>query len=245
MLRQSFRLIRSRQRRHRLRPRLGQALLRLGLMASLLVGASALAQGQPRRITVAEGDTLEQLAERHGVSLDALIRLNGIQNPELLQVGQVLLLPGSARGAASAAGGAAGGASIAPPPPGSSQDAAAALLLSAAERRDRAELALREQAGLVRWKWFNATAVDWAGWKLHAGGVRITLVKPAAADLGLRGASATAVAVQCESLRQTWRIDGSWQPWDAPLPGSVGQRILLDLCSNTLNGPAVPVPPPP
>ena len=96
MLRQSFRLIRSRQRRHRLRPRLGQALLRVGLMASLLVGASALAQGQPRRITVVEGDTLEQLAERHGVSLDALIRLNGIQNPELLQVGQVLLLPGSA-----------------------------------------------------------------------------------------------------------------------------------------------------
>ena len=88
MLRQSFRLIRSRQ-----------ALLRVGLMASLLVGASALAQGQPRRITVAEGDTLEQLAERHGVSLDALIRLNGIQNPELLQVGQVLLLPGSARAA--------------------------------------------------------------------------------------------------------------------------------------------------
>ena len=170
MLRQSFRLIRSRQRRHRLRPRLGQALLRLGLMASLLVGASALAQGQPRRITVAEGDTLEQLAERHGVSLEALIRLNGIQNPELLQVGQVLLLPGSARGAASAAGGAAGGASIAPPPPGGSQDAAAALLLSAAERRDRAELALREQAGLVRWKWFNATAVDWAGWKLPCRG---------------------------------------------------------------------------
>ena len=241
MLRQSFRLIRSRDRRQWLRPRLRHTALLLVLFA----GASALAQGQPGRIRVAEGDTLEQLAERHGVSLEALIRLNGIQNPELLQVGQVLLLPGSARRGTSAAGGATGGASIAPPPPGASQDSAAALLLSAAERRDRAELALREQAGLVRWKWFNATAVDWAGWKLHAGGVRITLVKPAAADLGLRGASATAVAVQCESLRQTWRIDGSWQPWEAPMPGSVGQRILLNLCSNTLDGPAVPVPPPP
>jgi hypothetical protein len=29
------------------------------------------------------------------------------------------------------------------------------------------------------------------------------------------------------------------------MPGSVGQRILLDLCSNTLDGQAVPVPPPP
>ncbi|MEY2643415.1 MAG: hypothetical protein RLZZ611_64 [Cyanobacteriota bacterium] len=131
---------------------------------------------------------------------------------------------------------------LAPAAPQVGQDPAAALLLSPAERRDRAELALREQAGLVRWKWFNATAVDWAGWKLHPGGVRITLLKAAAADLGLRGSGATAVAVQCESLRQSWRIDGEWQPWQAPMPGSVGQRIVLDLCSNTLDGPAMALP---
>ena len=217
-------------------------LLRTGLRVGALLGLMAVLApvavlAQLRSITVVEGDTLEQLAQRHGVSLEALIRLNGISEPELLQVGQVLKLPARTMGPPSAPD--------VPPPPADSQEPAAALLLSPAERRDRAELALREQAGLVRWKWFNATAVDWAGWKLHSGGVRITLVKPAAADLGLRGASATAVAVQCESLRQTWRIDGSWQPWEAPMPGSVGQRIVLDLCSNTLDGPAVPVPPPP
>lgn len=130
---------------------------------------------------------------------------------------------------------------IAPPLPQAGRDPAAALLLSPAERRDRAELSLREQAGLVRWKWFNSTAVDWAGWKLHPGGVRITLIRPSAADLGLHGSGATSVAVQCESLRLSWRIDGQWQPWQAALPGSVGQRIVLDLCSNTLDGPAVPV----
>lgn len=128
-----------------------------------------------------------------------------------------------------------------PPPVPVGSEPAAALLLSPGERRDRAELALREQAGLVRWKWFNATAVDWAGWKLHPGGVRITLVKASAADLGLRGSAASSVAVQCESLRLNWRIDGDWQPWQAPMPGSIGQRIVLDLCSNTLDGPAVPV----
>jgi hypothetical protein len=134
---------------------------------------------------------------------------------------------------------------MAPPPPdGHRGEAAAALLLSPAERRDRAELEWREQSGLARWKWFNSTAVDWAGWKLHPGGVRITLVKASISDLGLRGAAATAVAVQCESLRQNWRIDGRWQGWDTPVPGGVGQRIVLDLCSNTLDGPAVPVPPP-
>ncbi|NDG75801.1 MAG: LysM peptidoglycan-binding domain-containing protein [Synechococcaceae bacterium WB8_1B_136] len=215
------------------------ALRFLLLVALALAPAAVLAQG--RTIRVAEGDTLDQLAIRHNVSLEALIRLNGISDPTLLQIGQVLQLPGPATSAASSK--PAG--PIAPAPPtGSGSDAAAALLLSPGERRDRAELELREQSGLARWKWFNATAVDWAGWKLHPGGVRITLVKPSAADLGLRGSAASAVAVQCESLRQTWRIDGQWQPWDAPLPGSVGQRIVLDLCSNTLDGPAVPVPPP-
>jgi len=118
---------------------------------------------------------------------------------------------------------------IAPPPPQASQEPAAALLLSPAERRDRAALSLREQAGLVRWKWFNATAVDWAGWKLHPGGVRITLLKASAADLGLQGSGATSVAVQCESLRLSWRIDGQWQPWQAAMPGSVRTTSLSGL----------------
>ena len=212
----------------------------LALVCALALGASQ-ALAQSRTITVVEGDTLEQLALRHGVDLDTLIALNGISDPSLLQVGQVLKLPGAAAAASRSSKGP-----IAPPPPdGTRGEAAAALLLSPAERRDRAELELREQSGLARWKWFNSTAVDWSGWKLHPGGVRITLVKPSISDLGLRGSAATAMAVQCESLRQNWRIDGTWQGWDTPVPGSVGQRIVLDLCSNTLDGPAVPVPPPP
>ena len=212
----------------------------LALICALALGASQ-TLAQSRTITVVEGDTLEQLALRHGVDLDTLIALNGISDPSLLQVGQVLKLPGAAAAASRSSKGP-----IAPPPPdGTRGEAAAALLLSPAERRDRAELELREQSGLARWKWFNSTAVDWSGWKLHPGGVRITLVKPSISDLGLRGSAATAMAVQCESLRQNWRIDGSWQGWDTPVPGSVGQRIVLDLCSNTLDGPAVPVPPPP
>ncbi len=209
------------------------------MAATLTLSCGPAVLSRPGQITVQEGDTLEQLALQHGVSLEALIRVNGISDPTLLQVGQVLQLPGGGSAAAQAP------ADAAPPPPdGAGGAAAAALLLSPAERRDRAELELREQSGRARWKWFNTTAVDWAGWKLHPGGVRITLVKPSISDLGLRGSAATAVAVQCETLRQNWRIDGRWQGWDTPVPGSVGQRIVLDLCSNTLNGPAVPVPPP-
>ncbi len=219
------------QRRHRV----------LALASALVLIGSTPAWGQMRTITVVEGDTLEQLALRYRVDLQALIDLNGIRDPTLLQVGEVLKLP-EARGTTKRS--SAPAEAMAPPAPeGSSAEAAAALLLSPAERRDRAELEWRERSGLARWKWFNTTAVDWSGWKLHPGGVRITLVKPSISDLGLRGSAATAVAVQCTSLRQNWRIDGTWQGWDTPAPGTVGQRIVLDLCSNTLDGPAVPVPP--
>ena len=221
------------QRRHRV----------LALASALVLIGSTPAWGQTRTITVVEGDTLEQLALRYRVDLQALIDLNGIRDPTLLQVGEVLKLP-EAPGTTKRS--SAPAEAMAPPPPeGSSAEAAAALLLSPAERRDRAELEWRERSGLARWKWFNNTAVDWSGWRLHPGGVRITLVKPSISDLGLRGSAATAVAVQCTSLRQNWRIDGTWQGWDTPAPGTVGQRIVLDLCSNTLDGPAVPLPPPP
>jgi murein DD-endopeptidase MepM/ murein hydrolase activator NlpD len=221
------------QRRHRV----------LALASAFVLIGSTPAWGQTRTITVVEGDTLEQLALRYRVDLQALIELNGIRDPTLLQVGEVLKLP-ETRSATKRI--SAPAEAMAPPPPeGSNAEAAAALLLSPAERRDRAELDWRERSGLARWKWFNTTAVDWSGWKLHPGGVRITLVKPSISDLGLRGSAATAVAVQCTSLRQNWRIDGTWQGWDTPAPGTVGQRIVLDLCSNTLDGPAVPLPPPP
>ena len=80
----------------------------LALALALLLSAGATAQAQPRSITVVAGDTLEQLALRYGVSLQALIDANGISDPTLLQVGQVLKLPGRPAPAA---------ADSAPPPP--------------------------------------------------------------------------------------------------------------------------------
>jgi len=200
------------------------------------------AWAQARSITVGAGDTLEQLALQQGVSVQALMALNGIRDPRSLQIGQRLLVPNRsspARQAPEPQG------PLEPPVDGTGLAASAALLLSPAERRDRAELALREQSGQARWKWFNRTAVDWAGWKLTASGARFTLVKGSDADLGVSRGAASAVAVQCETLRQTWRVNGQWLPWGAAAPGSVGQRIVLDLCSNTLNDPAVPLPPAP
>lgn len=45
---------------------------------------------------VQSGDTLSGIASMFGVSLESLISANGISNPDLIQVGQVLAIPGAA-----------------------------------------------------------------------------------------------------------------------------------------------------
>ncbi len=52
--------------------------------------------------TVQAGDTLGEIATRFGVSLDALVQANAIQDPSLIRVGQELIIPtGSAAGLSS------------------------------------------------------------------------------------------------------------------------------------------------
>ncbi len=43
--------------------------------------------------TVQQGDTLQAIAFDYGVSVDALQRANGIENPQLLQIGHQLVIP--------------------------------------------------------------------------------------------------------------------------------------------------------
>jgi murein DD-endopeptidase MepM/ murein hydrolase activator NlpD len=71
-------------------------LLSLGLWLGLNVNPAmqaAQAQGQVGAYTVVPGDTLSAIAEQFGVTVEALVELNQIADPALLQVGQVLLIP--------------------------------------------------------------------------------------------------------------------------------------------------------
>ncbi len=47
----------------------------------------------PLTYTVQSGDTLSALAEQHDVSIEALVAANNLINPDVLQVGQVLIIP--------------------------------------------------------------------------------------------------------------------------------------------------------
>ncbi|WP_457767085.1 LysM peptidoglycan-binding domain-containing protein [Cyanobium sp. ULC065] len=55
---------------------------------------------------VKPGETLSEIAERYGVSLNRLMQLNGIKDPDLVTAGTRLTVPG---GASSGAGSSAGG----------------------------------------------------------------------------------------------------------------------------------------
>ena len=52
-------------------------------------------EGDPTIYIVQAGDTLAQIANRLGVRIDDLITLNGIQDPDVLHVGQELKIPGT------------------------------------------------------------------------------------------------------------------------------------------------------
>ncbi|MEB3261265.1 MAG: LysM peptidoglycan-binding domain-containing protein [Cyanobacteriota bacterium] len=52
-------------------------------------------------VTVGEGETLSDIANRHGISMSALIALNSLSDPNHLEAGQVLKLRGIPRASAS------------------------------------------------------------------------------------------------------------------------------------------------
>ncbi|MFM9110650.1 MAG: LysM peptidoglycan-binding domain-containing protein, partial [Prochlorococcaceae cyanobacterium] len=83
---------------------------------SIVALALALVLPLPLRaadVVVQPGETLSEIAERAGVSLNRLMQLNGISDPDMVEAGRRLTLPGGSgsggRPAATAARGGGGG----------------------------------------------------------------------------------------------------------------------------------------
>lgn len=284
-----------------------------GFLAALVLSftgigpsSDAFAQAAPpvRSVKVVQGDTLEALAARYGVSVQDLMRLNTITRPEELQIGQSLKLPPSkglvqvrtgdtlavlaSRHRTTVAELQKVNPGVKPdqlkvgawlklpaaPPVAKAKPTATATAKPAAKPTATATVAAKPTATAkppapasppvvkapaptappspvppqpgeaVRWRFYGNTLVDWGGWKLHPGGVRVSLVQPNQAEVGPIRAQATAVAVHCGSLRQAWLINGAWDPWTVPESRSVAQQIVLDLCANVSDPTAPAVPPP-
>ena len=67
------------------------ALALIALMAPWAAG-----DGAADDYKAAPGDTLSEIAERHGMTVEELAQANGIVNPDLILSGQVLVVPGGA-----------------------------------------------------------------------------------------------------------------------------------------------------
>ena len=70
--------------------------------AALTLSALMPLQAGAASITVKPGDTISGLADRYGVSVNSLLKANGIRDSNHVEVGQTLRLPSGARGVVSA-----------------------------------------------------------------------------------------------------------------------------------------------
>ncbi|MFM1798919.1 MAG: hypothetical protein RLZZ117_1197 [Cyanobacteriota bacterium] len=231
-------------------------LLQVGQVLRLAPGGAA-APRKAGTVTIRGGDTLETLAKAHNTTVAALMKANPGLQPEKLKVGSSLRLPAASGSAAPAkppappakpAAAVPSQAKPAPaapatPPPEARLPEAPPLSPPPSQPKDTSD---RPQPTIQgRWRYYGDTVVDWGGWKRLPDGVRFTLVQAAASDVGEGRAQATAIGVDCSTLRLTWRVKEAWEAWTVPPPRSVGQRIVLDLCGNTGADDRRPVPPPP
>ena len=69
--------------------------MRRTLLTVMAVMALSPFAGHAANVTVKPGETLSDIAARYGVSLNSLMRLNGITNSDHVEAGQTLRLPGS------------------------------------------------------------------------------------------------------------------------------------------------------
>ena len=71
---------------------------RLAVAALGATAAAAPTVAAATTYVVRPGDTLNAIALRHGVSVQALVHANGLSNPDLLRIGQLLQIPDSSAG---------------------------------------------------------------------------------------------------------------------------------------------------
>ena len=65
------------------------------------------------QVVVKPGETLSEIADRHGIALNRLMQANGITNPDLVVAGQRLVIPGSgSKAAGKGPGGRSGAGSV-------------------------------------------------------------------------------------------------------------------------------------
>lgn len=92
------------------------AMLVMAVLAACGTSKPSATSSQQGTYRVVKGDTLTQIARRHGQSVQSLMRMNNLRDPNRIRVGQVLVVRGGSAASAPAPG-AAGSGTVVPRPP--------------------------------------------------------------------------------------------------------------------------------
>jgi len=71
------------------------------LMSQLVMGAGLAEGANPTVHVVSRGDTLYSVARRYGTTVNAIVRTNGLRNPNWIYVGQKLIMPATTTASSS------------------------------------------------------------------------------------------------------------------------------------------------
>lgn len=138
------------------------------------------------QVTVKEGETLSEIADRIGVPMGRLMQLNGISDPNLVEAGRVLRIPGASGGPAPSRGATASGG-----------------MVTVQEGETLSEIAERHGMSTQRLMAINgisdADHVE-AGRRLRVSGAVTAAAKPAAAAPSYRRGASEHVVRPGESL---------------------------------------------
>ena len=188
------------------------------------------------RAVVRFGDTVVKIAQRYGLTLQELLRLNpGLETARLVVGSQVRLAQASSGRTRMVLGQeptTSGGISW-PELPGFDELNTNVPKIKPLSPNEQAVLQrIRSNSYTPQWRTYGQCKYDWAGWKLHSNGTRTTGV-----DCG-GSAMRWTVGVSCDRLLVAVHTTASgWSKWKAPAgPGNKSRQgedeMVAALCAN-------------
>jgi LysM repeat protein len=162
----------------------------------------------PSQHTVQAGETLFSIAQRYGVDVNVLAALNGLSDPNRLQVGQVLLLPAPLAGGQ---GGALPSADIVPVPAPSIENQAPTVSFALGLHADFA--GQEAEALLTRFQALGATwvnqKIDWALYESTQGTLNFEALDALILPLDAAGLNILLTVTNAPAWARTGSLDQS------------------------------------
>ncbi len=169
---------------------------------------------------VRKGESLSAIAAGHGVELEKLVALNGIDDPNLVKAGQRLRLTGDGDPDPAPAAAAA----AAPAAPTETAEPAAAPKPAPRPQTQDTPVAMARATSATTWRTYGPMRVDWGQWQPMGG----SMVTPGINEAG----QPIYLAVNCGARKMNaTTAEGNWQDWQDP-SADFQRKLMTDFCTS-------------